>query len=335
MNWKSDSSKIMQYLLIFASLITMVILFNMTLKSNLPYSMEEKDCKIGYSAMYSQRVILNFTRNTELFLSLNDVWWKEKSNPIHELPYGIKGTEQSINRILAKIHYDMPENIKRLACKRCAIIGNGYTLRNSSLGETINKYDVVIRINDAPVRGYEKDVGNKTTLRFFYPESAGFMPEIENNPNTLLVFLPFKQVDARWLSAILYNEKRTSKGFWKPPPLVWEANPSNIRILNPYYIHQAATKLLKIPLKVPPRSKQKPVHPTSGFLAITVALNYCDEVHVAGFGYPIAQQDTPIHYYDKTTMKAMTNSEHNITHEQLFLKKLVDVGAIKYLTVLL
>ncbi|XP_078282655.1 CMP-N-acetylneuraminate-beta-galactosamide-alpha-2,3-sialyltransferase 4 isoform X2 [Rhinoraja longicauda] len=328
MNWKADSSKIVQYLVIFASLVTMVILFNMTLKSNLPYRVEEKDCKIGYSNTYSQRVISNFTRNTQLFLTLNDVWWKEKTHPVHDLPYGIKGTEQSITRILAKIHYDMPESITRLACKRCVIIGNGFTLRNSSLGETINKYDVVIRINDAPVRGYETDVGNKTTLRFFYPESAGLNPKFENNPNTLLVFLPFKQVDTRWLSAILYNEKRTSKGFWKPPPMVWEANPSNIRILNPYYIHQAATKLLKIPLK-------KPVHPTSGFLAITVAVNYCDEVHVAGFGYPITQRDTPIHYYDKTTMKAMTNSEHNITHEQLFLKKLVDAGAIKYLTVLL
>ncbi|XP_032905829.1 CMP-N-acetylneuraminate-beta-galactosamide-alpha-2,3-sialyltransferase 4-like [Amblyraja radiata] len=335
MNWKSDCSKIAQYLFIVASLVTMVILFNMTLKSNLPYSVEEKDCKIGYSNMYSQRVLSNFTRNTQLFLTLNDVWWKEKTSPVLDLPYGIKGTEQTINRILAKIHYDMPESIKRLACKRCVIIGNGFTLKNSSLGEKINNYDVVIRINDAPVRGYEKDVGNKTTLRFFYPESAGLKPEYENNPNTLLVFLPFKQVDARWLSAILYNEKRTSKGFWKPPPLVWEANPSNIRILNPYYIHQAATKLLKIPLKVPPKSLQKPVHPTSGFLAITVALNYCDEVHVAGFGYPITQRDTPIHYYDKTTMKAMTNSEHNITHEQLFLKKLVDAGAIKYLTILL
>ncbi|XP_069750523.1 CMP-N-acetylneuraminate-beta-galactosamide-alpha-2,3-sialyltransferase 4 [Narcine bancroftii] len=328
MNWKSDCSKILQYLLLFATLITMVILFNMTLKSNLPYSVEEKNCKINYSYSNSRQVISNFTRNPELFLNLNNVFWKEKRTLIHELPYGIKGIEQAINRILAKIHYDMPENVRRLACKRCIIIGNGYTMRNSSLGEMINNYDVVIRLNDAPVRGYEKDVGNKTTLRFFYPESAGLKPKVENNPNTLLVFLPFKQVDVRWLSAILYNEKRTSKGFWKPPPLVWETNPTNIRILNPYYIHQAGTKLLNIPLK-------KQVHPTSGFLAITVALNYCDEVHVAGFGYPVAHQDTPIHYYDKITMKAMTNSEHNITHEQLFLKKLVEAGAIKYLTVLL
>ncbi|GCC35678.1 hypothetical protein chiPu_0014165 [Chiloscyllium punctatum] len=106
----------------------------------------------------------------------------------------------------------MPENISSLVCKRCVIVGNGYTLRNSSLGETINEYDIVIRINDAPVRGYEKDVGSKTTLRFFYPESAAKDPNIENNPSTLLVFLPFKQVDAQWLREIVYDEKRVECG---------------------------------------------------------------------------------------------------------------------------
>ncbi|XP_041030310.1 CMP-N-acetylneuraminate-beta-galactosamide-alpha-2,3-sialyltransferase 4 isoform X1 [Carcharodon carcharias] len=334
---KLDCSKIFQLLLVLTSIIVMVILSShLTLKATFHYSVEDKpSCQIGYSNTYSKQVISNFTRNTHLFLSLNERWWMQKEPEANELPYGIKGSEQSINKVLARIQYEMPESISRLACKKCVIIGNGYTLRNSSLGETINEYDIVIRINDAPVRGYEKDVGSKTTLRFFYPESAAKEPDIENNPSTLHVFLPFKQVDAQWLKEILYNERRFRKGFWKPPPLIWEANPSNIRILNPYYIHQAATKLLKIPLKLPPKSKKKPVHPTTGFLAITVALNYCDEVHVAGFGYPLSQQNSPIHYYGKTTMKEMSNSEHNVTQEQLFLKKLVNAGAIKYLTVMM
>ena len=32
-----------------------------------------------------------------------------------------------------------------LKCRRCVVVGNGHRLRNSSLGEAINKYDVVIR----------------------------------------------------------------------------------------------------------------------------------------------------------------------------------------------
>jgi hypothetical protein len=32
-----------------------------------------------------------------------------------------------------------------LECRRCVVVGNGHRLRNSSLGDTIDKYDVVIR----------------------------------------------------------------------------------------------------------------------------------------------------------------------------------------------
>lgn len=65
-----------------------------------------------------------------------------------------------------------------------------------------------LRLNDAPVRGYEEDVGNKTTMRFFYPESASYNPALHNEPGTLMVLVPFKQQDLRWLKEILYNEKR-------------------------------------------------------------------------------------------------------------------------------
>lgn len=51
---------------------------------------------------------------------------------------------------------------------------------------------------------------------------------------------------------------------------------------------------------------QQPVHPTTGILAVFVALNYCDVVHIAGFGYPNSKsQRQPIHYYGYDTMKSM------------------------------
>ena len=51
---------------------------------------------------------------------------------------------------------------------------------------------------------------------------------------------------------------------------------------------------------------QKLVHPTTGIIAVFVALNYCDVVHIAGFGYPVAKnQKHPIHYYGYDTMKSM------------------------------
>ena len=53
-------------------------------------------------------------------------------------------------------------------------------------------------------------------------------------------------------------------------------------------------------------SSQIPTHPTTGILAIYVALNYCDVIHIAGFGYPESEDlKHPIHYYGYDTMKSM------------------------------
>ncbi|KAL0168688.1 hypothetical protein M9458_036910, partial [Cirrhinus mrigala] len=109
-------------------------------------------------------------------------------------------------------------------------------------------------LNDAPVRGYEEDVGSKTTLRLFYPESASYNPGIHNDPDTLMVLVPFKLQDLRWLKEILYDEKRVRKGFWKPPPLIWLGQASQIRVLDPYFLRLTASELLQIPLQ--PRRQQ-------------------------------------------------------------------------------
>lgn len=66
------------------------------------------------------------------------------------------------------------------------------------------------RLNNAPVHGYEHDVGSKTTMRLFYPESAHFNPKTENNPNTLLVLVAFKPMDFQWMETILHDKKRVS-----------------------------------------------------------------------------------------------------------------------------
>ncbi|CAB1316696.1 unnamed protein product, partial [Coregonus sp. 'balchen'] len=228
----------------------------------------------------------NVSRNAQLFLKLDDFFWRSYLSML-ALPYELF----LVKALSAIASYDMPETIK----KTCMVVGNGFAIKNTSLGSAINKYDIVIRLNDAPVRGYETDVGNKTTMRLFYPESASYNPSIHNDPDTLMVLVPFKQQDVRWLKEILYNEKR-----------IWLGKTSNIRILDPYFLQQTASRLLHLPLNTPPKTNQIPAHPTTGILAIYVALNYCDVVHITGFGYPESKYlKHPIHYYGYDTMKSM------------------------------
>uniref|UniRef100_A0A673K0D1 ST3 beta-galactoside alpha-2,3-sialyltransferase 1 n=1 Tax=Sinocyclocheilus rhinocerous TaxID=307959 RepID=A0A673K0D1_9TELE len=79
-------------------------------------------------------------------------------------------------------------------CRSCAVIGNSGNLKGSHYGHRIDLHDFVIRINMGPTKGYENDVGSKTTHRFLYPESA---MDVDNS--TYLVLSPFKILDMEWL----------------------------------------------------------------------------------------------------------------------------------------
>lgn len=309
------------------------MLWYLHLDTYIPRSYVNAMCTPGDVASKAASIISNYSRNHRVFLQLSDYFWV-KNESIYPLPYGTKGSEELLMKFLALSNqYHVQQEIERLQCRRCVVVGNGHRLKNSSLGETINKYDVVIRLNNAPVYKYEKDVGSKTTMRFFYPESADFDPELDNNPDTLLVLVPFKPLDIQWMKIILNNEKRVRKGFWKMPPLVWEVTPQNTRILNPYYMQVTATKILDRFIADQKPSKKMKAKPTTGMLAITFALHFCDLVDIAGFGYPaLSNKKQPIHYYEKVTLKSMAESGHNITLEAMAIRSLLQHQLIHNLT---
>uniref|UniRef100_A0A8C7XR41 ST3 beta-galactoside alpha-2,3-sialyltransferase 4 n=1 Tax=Oryzias sinensis TaxID=183150 RepID=A0A8C7XR41_9TELE len=265
----------------------------------------------------------SIARTTKLFLKLEDFFWKEYE-PLNGVPLQLRKLKMSKCSFILLLS---------LECKRCVVVGNSNAIKNTSLGNTINKYDVVIRLNNAPIRGYEEDVGNKTTIRIFYPESASPDPGLNNEADTLMVMVPFKSRDLRWLKEILYDEKRVRKDFSNPPTLIWLVDSSKVRVLDPHFMHQTANKMLHIPY--PPKKVcqlKRYFHPTTGLLAVFVALNYCDVVHLAGFGYPPRKDlKQPIHYFGQHTMKAMMHSPHDIGREGQALKRLEEIGAVMYL----
>lgn len=57
-------------------------------------------------------------------------------------------------------------------------------------------------MNKAVTRGFEKDVGNRTTHHFLYPESA-----VDVDHGVSLVLLPFKLRDIEWLTSALSTGK--------------------------------------------------------------------------------------------------------------------------------
>ncbi|XP_069744790.1 type 2 lactosamine alpha-2,3-sialyltransferase-like isoform X2 [Narcine bancroftii] len=247
------------------------------------------------------------------------------------LPFGTLSTERHFQAALDNLkNCDLPNQLKNLPYLHCIVVGNGGVLRNSSLGKKINTYNVIIRLNNGPVIGYENDVGNKTTFRFCYPESI-FNDRNEFDANTTMVFVPFKSIDLRWLKEMLLKKKVSLRGFWKKTPMELIYKNSQIRILNPSIVQKAAFHLLKLPKVV--TWPKPPQYPTTGIIAISMALTMCDKIHIAGFKYDAKNPNSTLHYYGNETMKAMKKMlYHNITAEQALLTKLKSSKTIFDLT---
>ncbi|KAI4809124.1 hypothetical protein KUCAC02_018035 [Chaenocephalus aceratus] len=361
-------------------------------------NLSEGACKPGYAAAKMTTIYPKFMKPAPMFLDRNFKLLAKVSNYLP--PFGFKTQEKVIDSILtATKYYGLGEHLDSLSCKRCIIVGNGGILFNKSLGSRIDEYDVVVRLNEAPVKGYRKDVGTKTTIRITYPEGAiqksdnyekdslfvffrfqttGFQvaqtdglqgetgkpdhhsalsPRFKVGPHrrsrlghravrsgpcltlvvmgvwrqgfhTLGILREAKSGDTTMTSM---GAERGTEGFWKSVAHYVPREPTEMRILNPYFIQEAAFQFIGLPLNNGLMGKGN--IPTLGTVAITMALHNCDEVAVAGFGYDMNTPHAPLHYYETVKMSAIKESwTHNISKEKEFLRKLVKANIITDMT---
>ncbi|XP_051987022.1 LOW QUALITY PROTEIN: ST3 beta-galactoside alpha-2,3-sialyltransferase 3a [Xyrauchen texanus] len=293
-------------------------------------NLSKGECKPGYAAAKMTSIYPKFSKPAPIFLDQNFKRLSRISR--YPPPFGVRSQENIIDLILkATKRYSLGPEMDRMSCKRCIIIGNGGILLSKSLGSRIDGYDVVVRLNSAPVSGFEKYVGSKTTMRITYPEGS-IQKLAQYEKYSLFVLSAFKSMDFKWLRDIVFNERpRTTEGFWKSVALGIPREPVDMRILNPYFIQEAAFRLIGLPHNNGLMGRGN--IPTLGAVAITMALHNCDEVAVAGFGYDLNSPNAPVHYYETLKMSAIKESwTHDIPKEKEFLRKLVKGGVIQDLT---
>ncbi|XP_044304214.1 lactosylceramide alpha-2,3-sialyltransferase isoform X1 [Varanus komodoensis] len=254
----------------------------------------------------------------------------------YEPPFGFHKFSEKLRDLLELLpEYDFPESLQSAPCKRCVVVGSGGILRGLELGHALNQFDVVIRLNNAPVQGYTDDVGNRTTLRLTYPEGAP-LSHREYFPQGLFVTVLFKSADFDWIQAMVKNETLSlwmRLFFWKQVAEKIPVLPKQFRILNPVIIKETALDILEYP---EPRSKiwgwDKNV-PTIGAIAVVMATHLCDEVSLAGFGYNLSQPSARLHYFDRLCMASMNRQTmHNVTTETKFLQRLIKEGVVRDLS---
>lgn len=60
-------------------------------------------------------------------------------------------------------------------------------------------------MNNAPVLGYERDAGSRTTIRLIYPEGAPGSAD-EYNKTSIVALVVFKTLDLDWLTSVISKQ---------------------------------------------------------------------------------------------------------------------------------
>jgi hypothetical protein len=83
------------------------------------------------------------------------------------------------------------EIIGRLPENRSVIfVGNAPSLSEERLGHWIDSHDMVVRFNECPVKGFEKDVGSRTEIVVTNPYPEGRQPLSLSKGGTVLIISP-------------------------------------------------------------------------------------------------------------------------------------------------
>ncbi|XP_047460375.1 CMP-N-acetylneuraminate-beta-galactosamide-alpha-2,3-sialyltransferase 1-like isoform X1 [Mugil cephalus] len=191
-------------------------------------------------------------------------WWKHLQNEKRDYNT-YKKTVNSLFRTFPTILE--PVKLSRDSCKTCAVVGNSGNLKGSRRGPQIDFHDYVIRINRGRTKGFEEDVGTKTTHQVMYPESA-----VDLDNSTHLVLAPFKILDLEWLRMSMTTGFHGTS--YAPVKSKIAANKDLVMVINPAFIRYAHDTWLG----------KKGRYPSTGFITLALALNICNEVHVYGFG---------------------------------------------------
>uniref|UniRef100_A0A8C6TBH4 ST3 beta-galactoside alpha-2,3-sialyltransferase 1 n=1 Tax=Neogobius melanostomus TaxID=47308 RepID=A0A8C6TBH4_9GOBI len=174
-------------------------------------------------------------------------------------------------------------------CRTCAVVGNSINLNKSHYGKLIDHHTFVI--NAGKTKGFEEDVGNRTTHRVMYPTSA---TNLDNMILFCIILLFIKD------GVQCSNDKKN----------VMVVNPAFMR-----YVHQSWLN-------------KKGQYPSTGFMVVILALHLCDEVSVFGFG---ADSDGNwSHYWEVLRNRKLKTGNHPGSVEYKMILELAKQGRVAF-----
>ncbi|KAJ8013447.1 hypothetical protein DPEC_G00029890 [Dallia pectoralis] len=234
-----------------------------------------------------------FIPDIQLYLYRNQLNVKEWNRLAHfNNPFGFMGYT---NYTEIKEVVDMiPEPKEPLlsqekpGCKRCAVVAAGGILKGSKKGKEIDSHDYVFRMNGAITKGYEEDVGNRTSVYVHSAHAIIQSPRIfhkfgykkaPHDEGIKYVLIPEGNRDFRWLHG-LFRKQTVSKGEYRNtlPSSYYSGQFDEKRfyVLHPDFLRYIRNRFLD---SAALKGRYWSIfRPTNGAFTLFLALHTCDVV---------------------------------------------------------
>ena len=206
----------------------------------------------------------SFRRGVDIFWEPRDGWvssgvfdwWAARLTPGN-----LEGvTPEASQRMFVRLPGQFPVISNREGRRICAVVGASRNLLGSDYGRLIDAHNMVFRVNRAPTDDYETDVGDRTTYHVMWPRD---LEDGQFDRGAVLLMTPIATgVDdvfdrITWLVEHEFH---------------WD--PARVRIISPEFVQYLEENW----------TDGENSYPSTGFIAMMVAMHVCDEVDLFGFG---------------------------------------------------
>ena len=207
--------------------------------------------------------------------------------------------------------------------KSMLLVGNGSSLKNSGLGQKIDEFDEVIRINDWKTIGFQEDVGTKTTIWAMYNPSKGGVNFINGYKNLVYDIKGIKEItkDIREIWYVCWRSDNLMEGYKNNVSI------KELLLYDKIKRHESIETSKKIMNETNP--------PSTGFSLIWLLTSMYSKIYLVGFDFGrILNNEQPYHhYYGNKLSKNVTGRDiHHMDKEYNLVKDMEKLGKIEFLT---
>ncbi|XP_054455504.1 alpha-N-acetylgalactosaminide alpha-2,6-sialyltransferase 1-like, partial [Anoplopoma fimbria] len=224
-------------------------------------------------------------------------------------------------------------------CMSCAVVGMGGILNGSKMGKEIDAHDYVFRMNGAITKGFEEDVGNRTSV---YVHTAHSITQskyllrkygyksIPDDEGIKYVMIPEGMRDFNWMEGLFKNQTVTAGQYKNKRPWTYYAeqyNETRFYVLHQDFLRYVRNRFLKSPHLNDPHWAI--VRPTNGAFTLFLALHTCDTVSAYGFITEDFRKYSTYYVEKHIKTKVILYSNHDYILEKNVWKKLHDSKILK------